>query len=186
MERLLICGDSFSISDSYTWVESLRSEYDVTNVSQAGASEYRIWLQWFSKKSDRFDRALICHTSYTRIYSERNFFHDPQGKHNNCDLLYLDVKSHLPKPEAEHIVWFFENIFDLDQAKFHYDLLLKHWLSVESKFPITHVSFFENTMNGVYDYSDVWKNHPGTFNHLSPYGNQEILKRVKELLRSNP
>ena len=50
-KKLLIAGDSFAAdwSKKYKnacgWVNTLCEDYDVTNVAQAGASEYKIYNQ---------------------------------------------------------------------------------------------------------------------------------------------
>ena len=60
-KKILICGDSFSSDwspeypDCQGWPNLLAKDYKVTNLSQAGCSEYRIYKQIKSKNLDNFD-----------------------------------------------------------------------------------------------------------------------------------
>jgi hypothetical protein len=61
MDKLLICGDSFAADWTVKvkekgWVNLLAQDYKVTNLAQAGCSEYKILKQLQSVNLDKFDR----------------------------------------------------------------------------------------------------------------------------------
>ena len=60
MKKLLICGDSFAADwqvkypQGQGWCNLITQYYHVTNVAQAGCSEYRIYQQFLSYNQDFF------------------------------------------------------------------------------------------------------------------------------------
>lgn len=184
MAKILICGDSFACHNPDSWCEMLSSEHHVTNLSQAGASEYRIWSQWISADLSLYDAAIVCHTSANRIYSPTNFFHDASPTHSNCDLIYQDVKARAGQSEADHVIWWFENVFDVDQAAFYHMLLLEHWIKLPVAIPVIHVSFFDYDMPGLHCWHTLWQSRKGTVNHMDLTGNREAYNRMTVLLNS--
>ena len=184
MEKILICGDSFSCDNPNSWCDLLSQDYNLTNRSQAGVSEYRVWLQWTTADLADHDAAIVCHTSGNRIYSPNNFFHDLSGIHKNCDLIYQDVKARTGQYPADHVIWWFENIFDLDHADFYHRLLLDHWMNLPTKIPVVHVSFFDYDVPGLHCFHDVWQANKGPVNHMDLAGNREVYARVNSLLNS--
>ena len=62
-QRLLICGDSFSTDwtkkyEGIGWVNMLEKNYKITNISQAGVSEYKIYQQLNSVDLSKFDKTI--------------------------------------------------------------------------------------------------------------------------------
>jgi len=98
MKRILIAGDSFAADwtkkyNGIGWVNMLNNDYDVKNVAEAGVSEYKIYKQLENEKTDEFDYIIISHTSPYRIPVEKHPIHYGDILHNNCDLIYSDLKS---------------------------------------------------------------------------------------------
>ena len=179
MAKVIIFGDSFACDNSGSWCKRLAEDHDIVNYAQAGCSEYRIWQQWQKYHDQSWDHAVICHTSPNRIYCEENFLHDSSGSHRHADLIYQDCKSRQGNKAADHIIWWFENVFDLQQASFHHELMLKHWLdTTDSK--VYHMTFFDVRHTGIANYHHVWKTHPGPINHLSDIGNRKVADSVGE------
>jgi hypothetical protein len=179
--KILICGDSFSCSDDRSWADMLAQTHEVTNVSSRGASEYRIWLQYQNNLDRQWDRVIVCHTSANRVYCEKNFFHDPQGPYGSCDLIYQDILEKRTLP-ATHVKWWFENVFDVDQAKLYHRLLIEHWTAIAPSNQILHITFFDYGMDNVHQFRDIWSAYPGTINHLTYQGNALVLERILQLL----
>ena len=89
--KLLIVGDSFSADNtSDSWVTQL--DYDVTNMSSRGSSEYRILQKLEVADISFYQKILVVHTSANRIYVESNPLHKHSKQYQECDLIYNDVK----------------------------------------------------------------------------------------------
>lgn len=179
MKKLLICGDSFSCHEKFSWAHKFSEIYNTTNLSAAGSSEYRIWKKVSNAKLTEVDKIIICHTSPYRIYTENFRFKYSNGRYSECDLIYSDVENK-STPESKMISWFFENVFSLDQAK------LNHFLLVENCIKATpdalHITFFDVNIPGVINLNQYWKKYPGTINHLSPAGNDLIFDILKNTI----
>ena len=131
MEKLLICGDSFAADWTVKvkgkgWVNLLEQNYKVTNLAQAGCSEYKILKQLQSVDLDRYDLVLVSHTSPYRLYVREHPVHSKDILHKNSCLLYSDVLEHLPKyPELKPVVEYFDKYFDIEYAEHMHSLLLQ-------------------------------------------------------------
>lgn len=182
MAKIVIFGDSFACDTPGSWCDILSRDNIVRNYAQAGASEYRIWQQWQRHRDQPWDHALICHTSPNRIYCAENFFHDPLGLHRHADLIYQDVKSRPGDSRAQHVSWWFENVFDLDQAAFVHGLLIQHWINGGAT-NVHHITFFDLQSPALHNLHEIWQEHPGPINHLSDQGNNKVVEHVKHLLQ---
>ena len=187
--RLLIAGDSFAAkvkiyTQSAGWPELLAEHFDVTNLAQAGCSEYRIWQQLVSSDLSKFDCVLVSHTSPYRVPIRQHPIHK-SGLHQNCDAIYADVKAH----QVHTLVDFFENYFDLEHAQHMHQLLGKtiaeHLKSIQS----IHICHMEKNLPCNYehmlDFNDTWKKYPGPVNHYDSTGNQivfdQLYNKINEL-----
>lgn len=180
VKQLLIIGDSFSAStDSSGW-NNLITDYQIKNLSFCGTSEYRL-----IKTLDQFDpiefhKIVFVHTSPNRIYVNENPYYTDSSTHKNCDLLYTDIESYLPDEYAEHVTWWFKNVFDLEQADFVHQMSLDH---IMKKLPATlHLTFFDYQHPGLHNLHKVWKKNPGKINHMNEQGNQQVFNFIKEYL----
>lgn len=189
--KILIVGDSFGTTSdkNYAWVFQLSQLHQVTNLCQNGAGQYKIHRQLMSVPTNTFDTVILLITSPFRIYSEHNpFYTNEHPSHADCDLLYQDVLNKPDTPEKHHIVWWFENIFDLAQAEFVQDLIVNqdYKYLIDQNKQVLLMTFFEKTSLKIPLISchEIWKKYPGEINHLSCKGHETVLKLVLKLLES--
>jgi len=185
-ETLLIIGDSFaadwsSKSNSLGWVNKLESDYDVTNLAQAGVSEYKLYLQLQSVNPKNYDHIIVSHTSAYRIPIEEHPIHKGDSLHNNCDIIFSDVKEHLDNPIMKTAYDFYSEIFYADYFCFVNDLIFdKIYKEIPSA---THITFFDSFYSDkVIKFEDIFLNHRGNTNHLTDVGNEYIYNSIKKLL----
>jgi len=180
--KLLIVGDSFSANTGdLSWTTQL--DYQVTNLSAAGSSEYRILKSLQTQNCSKFDRIIIVHTSPNRIYVPFNPLHQNTNTHKNCDLIYQDVKSLADtQPFAKNVAWWFENIFDLDTAMDMHQLIVDKIIDLTTGNKCLHLSFFDIDHPMIYNLHRIWKKRPGDINHLSLQGNLEVAQFVRNNL----
>lgn len=179
--KILIFGDSFSISECLTWANLLNKDHEVVNLSQAGSSEYRIYLNALNYKKFDFDRIIVCHSGPYRIYSEKKLFHYTTGYHDQCDLIYSDVKDK-KDTNSQYVSWWFENVFDLPQAELYHQLLIDHIVNILPPNSL-HISFFKTNYKKIHNFHDMWIKHPATtVNHLSQVGNEKVFYELQNML----
>lgn len=192
MTTLLICGDSFAADwtvkvKGVGWINLLEQDYKVTNLAQAGCSEYKILKQLQSVDLEKYDLVLVSHTSPFRLYVNEHPVHSKDKLHKNSCLLYSDVLEHLPDhPELKPVIEYFEKYFDVEYAEHIHNLLLTE---IEELCPIKtlHVSHidwknlheFENFIN----FKDVFAKHRGSVNHYTEEGNRIVYESVSKMLR---
>lgn len=178
-KKLLIFGDSFSAShDSASWVDLL-GDYDVTNLSMSGSSEYRL-IKKLNDTEIHADSVIFVHTSPNRIYVETNPYHANSDTHKYCDLIFQDVHAQLPDQFAQNVVWWFENIFDLEHAEFLHRLLIDY--SIQKVPQALHLTFFDLEHPGVYNLHQLWQQNPGNVNHMDDRGNQLTAEFIRKHL----
>lgn len=193
-KKILICGDSFSADwsikyhDYPGWPNLLAATYAVTNLAQAGVSEYKIWLQLKSADLSQYDTIILSHTSPYRIPIEEHPAHKNDPLHKNCDLIYLDAKKSNSK-ELQPIVDYFEKYFIPDYACFVHDLIINHeinYLRENFSNKVIHITNLDWTgltqTDNFISFHSVFKQHPGLINHFSKQGNQLIFEKLKETI----
>ncbi len=183
--KLLIAGDSFAADwsikypESRGWPNLLAEKYQTDNVAQAGCSEYRIYQQLLASDLDNYDLIIVSHTSPYRIYTEYNPLRSKDLMHHHCDLLYSDVKN-LAKHHSEYtsVVAYFEKFFSLDYAEFCYATVREKINELIKNHQVLHLAHVN--LPGVVDldFSQEFKNNPGTINHYNVTGNQNIYQRL--------
>ena len=185
-KRLLICGDSFSADwtkkyQGIGWVNILENDFDVTNISQAGVSEYKIYLQLKSQDLSKFDKILVSHTSAYRIPIQEHPIHKEDSLHNECDIIFSDVSAHLDNPVMKTAYDFYSDIFYPEYFCFVNDLIYKEILNISPN--SLHITFFDSFYpNDVIKFEDVFLNNKGVINHLDKIGNEIIYKKVLHYL----
>lgn len=184
--NILLCGDSFSADWGMTmsWVDMIGKQHNITNVSQAGVSEYKILQQVKDHICSDPDVVIVCHTSPYRVHTLSHPVHH-SGLHKDCDLLYSDIEYHYnknPTPELASALGYFEHHFDPDYYDTIYSLLraeIAQYVTV----PLINVDFFPGN-NGL-DLSDLPKSHPGQPNHMAESGHkiayEKIFKEISNL-----
>jgi len=187
MKKILISGDSFAAdwTKKYNnvcgWVNMLESDYEVMNIAQAGVSEYKIYKQLESIDTKKFDKIIISHTSAYRIPIEEHPIHKDDLLHNNCDLIYSDLKEHMENPIAKIGVDFYENLFDPDYFIFIYHLIID---KIMLKYPeAIHITFFDDfKKDNIYGFEKIFLKNKGLVNHMNEKGNKIIYDRMKKLI----
>lgn len=135
---------------------------------------------------DQFDFVIVTHTSPNRIYIEKNPYYQKSQTHAKCDLIYEDIRSRLPDSFAQHVTWWFENVFDLDQAQHLHALICEQIKVLLSSKSTLHMSFFKiGYIDGIKILHDIWQDNPGTVNHMNQVGNQMVAEFVKHQLQLN-
>jgi hypothetical protein len=182
--RLLIIGDSFSYNNSVdSWVKMLPFS-KIDNVSSNGSSQYRIYKKLQSVNLTNYDQIILVHTSPFRIHIDNNILHSNSATHANCDLIYNDVKNSSPSEFKDHVIWWFENVYNLDEAELFYNLMLDKIIKQCESFNTLHISFFENCKNtNIINFNKIWQQYPGSINHLSKEGNQKVAETLRNLLQ---
>ena len=184
MSNILICGDSFAADwtkkySGYGWVNMLSNDHVVTNIAEAGVSEYKIYNQLNSVKLDSFDKLIVSHTSPYRIPVKEHPIHLNDILHYNCDLIYSDLKEHEDNPLVKSAIDFYENLFDLDYACFIHDLIIKE-MNIKYK-NLINITFFSSNKN-MYNFEDVYLENKGLINHMNDKGNKIIYNKIKEII----
>ena len=185
-QRLLICGDSFSTDwtkkyKGIGWVNMLEKNYKITNISQAGVSEYKIYQQLNSVDLSKFDKILVSHTSAYRIPIQEHPVHKDDLLHYNCDILFSDVEKHLDNPIMKTAYDFYSDIFYPEYFCFVNDLIYDKIKEITPS--ATHITFFDNFYdNSVHKFENIFLENKGTINHLNELGNKMIYQKVLKLL----
>ena len=180
--NILIVGDSFAAdwtiknSSLKGWPNFLAEQYAVTNLAQAGCSEYKIWQQLNSVNLNKYTHVIVMHTSPYRIPVKTHPFHN--GLHSNADLIYSDIKAN---GGFLSIVDFFENYFDTEYAEFVHTLIVKAQVEYLSNFKgrVLHVEWTKSNAPNVMSIEKYFKNNSGSANHLDDKGNQIVYNKIK-------
>jgi len=194
MKKILICGDSFAVdyknltSNNPGWSSLLSNNFLVTNLSQAGASEYRILKQIKNENIDLYDAIIISHTSPNRLYVNEHPIHKNNAIHQNSDLLYNDVVYHANLDPDNKILMsaknYFENIFDMT---YHEDLFFliadQINLLANDKPCLNLFTLYDKNCNKFQHYLNLKKQFkivPGQTNHYTSTTNLQISNLIKK------
>lgn len=188
-QTLLICGDSFAANwqvkypNVIGWPNMMASNYEITNLAQAGCSQYKVLKQIQSVNLEKFDKIIISHSSPYRLFSPKHPIHYADKLHKDSDLIYSDVKEHaVTNKELLPLVEYFEKYYDLNYAEDIYTLLCKEIVELTKHLNILHLVHrcnhqivkFDNQI----DCSPVFKNYHGLANHYSDEGNKIIYDQI--------
>lgn len=189
--NILIIGDSFAdpsgiIGD--TWYNSLPGS--VTNMAKAGVGQYKILQQLLSNRF-HFEKVIVLVTSEYRIHASQNpFYTSTDHRHHDSDLILRDVESRLPDERAQHICYWFKNIFDLEYAVDIHNLVLQetHKILRQRNLDFIPLTFFPK-LNDIYnfdshllDFSQIAQDNPGDKNHLDSKGHKLVLDKLKGMI----
>ena len=187
-KKLLICGDSFSATsaDANSWTNMLKQDFSITNLSQRGCSEYKIYKQIASQNLSKYDAVIVSHTSPYRLHTLNNPIHISDPLYKDACFIYNDTKDHsLTKSDLRPIIDFFEKYFDLDYAEYIHNLTLR---DIEHICPINtlHISHLKwenlHKFSNHIDFNKVFLNERGDVNHYTSKGNQIVYETIKERL----
>lgn len=194
MSNILIIGDSFAAdwSTKYTdylgWPNLLAEQHQVTNLAQAGVSEYKIYQQLQSVEDlTKYDVVIVAHTSPYRVPTRQHPIHSNDPLHKNADLIYTDIEYHSNKLKnifnrsLRAAQDFFTYHFDDEFFEVSYSLLREKINTVlEDKPVITLATFntWKSTEKYVLDFTDLLNTQPGLINHYSESGNSLVFNTI--------
>jgi hypothetical protein len=194
MQKLLICGDSFAadwtvkFKESYGWVNLLSKEYKVTNLAQAGCSEYKILKQLQSVNLKYYDKIIVSHTSPYRLYTDRHPVHYKDSLHQNSCLIYSDINEHVNNfPELRSLKDFFENYFSFEYAEHTHNLLCAE---IENYCPSFTLHVTNIDWKNLYNFKNwlelknIFENYRGSINHYNEVGNKIVFEKITERLQT--
>ena len=186
-KTLLIVGDSFACdwSKKYKgvkgWPNLLDKNYNITNIAEAGVSEYKIYLQLKSQNLSKFDKIIVSHTSAYRIPIQEHPIHKGDLLHNKCDIIFSDVKEHIHNPVMKTAYDFYSEIFYPDYFIFINTLIFNEIYKLSSN--AVHITFFDNFYDeSVKKMENIFLNHKGNINHLDETGNLIVYNQISEYL----
>lgn len=184
--RILIIGDSFASDYSVTsqpysgWPNLLAEAYEVTNLAQAGVSQYKIWKQLYGLDLSDFDLIIVSFTNPYRVHVKKHPIHYNSILHADCDLILTDIKYHVSQ---------LKNIFNLPLwvsyfwLKFFFDAKYQSDISrllkvdilrrCEGKFVIDTIDL---------DFENLFVTNRGDVNHFDPLGNILIFNKIQEII----
>ena len=190
MKHILIIGDSFSCTheshgENIGWPELLRRNFKITNLSQAGVSEYKIYKQLISIDLNQFDSIIICHTSFFRIPIKENTFYQNSKLHKSSDLIFTDVESKKNISKKMKTAFnFFKYFFWKEYFLFTNGLIFEQ--IYEKTKDCIHITFFDDFYDArVTNFHNIFLNHRGDVNHLDKNGNTKIFSYLKKELNEN-
>ena len=189
--NILIAGDSFSAdwsvkySDKIGWPNMLAATYNVTNIAQAGVSEYKILKQLQSVDLSTFDSVIVSHTSFSRVHTVRHPIFNNDKLHSNCDLIWSDVESKKDLNASYKAAWsYFRYHWDENYYKDVYSLFRKEInLLLLDVSKVLQINNF-NPLNSDISFKHLLPEFSGDINHFNSEGNVIIYKDVLNHLRS--
>jgi hypothetical protein len=186
MKKILISGDSFAADwtkkyDGIGWVNMLENDFLVTNVAEAGVSEFKIYQQLQRNDIESYDKVIISHTSAYRIPVYEHPIHSKDSLHKNCDLIYSDLKEHKNNKLAKIGIDFYENLFHFEYFIFTYNLIMD---KIIKEIPNSiNISFFDSFVSKeVMCFEEIFLKNKGLINHMNDKGNNMIYKKIKKLI----
>jgi hypothetical protein len=188
--KILIAGDSFAASWPNTtngWMDLLAKEHQVTNLAQAGISEYKIYKQLEHQDFNQYDVVIVSHTSPSRIHTRNHPLHK-DGFHENCDLIITDLIEHF-QPFNKNLqiskAWF-QYHYDEEYQIDIYNLLRQQ---IKSIITIPYISLSHLKISNILstedhhiDFSDLWAVERGNINHYTEKGNRIIYETILNYL----
>jgi hypothetical protein len=187
--NLLICGDSFSADytveypDAQGWPNLLCNDHNVTNLSSAGSSEYRIWKNVQTQNLTEFDAVIISHTNPYRLYVKSHPIHAASKLHKHSDFIFNDVENH----HLDLVTQYFKTHYDLDYAVDIHQLIMLEIASLCSNVPCVHIKHMDISHPSnipIVDFSKIWAKNKGIINHYNDKGNTMVYKFIKNMLNS--
>lgn len=192
--KVLIAGDSFAtrsstIHDNVGWATRIAQQHEVTNVAQAGVSEYKIIKQLHAQNLNEYDAIIVSHTSPNRVHVKHHPLHAESKTHYACDLIYRDLEeSDSDHPTVKAGLAYFQHVFDPDYYLDIYCMMLSTCNHMTKHRPTLHVTFFNNNLDTPFEHFqclyNVYRKHPGSVNHLNRIGNAAAHRIIDSWLQN--
>jgi hypothetical protein len=188
--NILVAGDSFAAKwpgTSSGWPDLLSKKFSVTNIAQAGVSEYKILKQLESVDLNNFDLVIVCHTSVSRVHTAKHPIHT-SILHKDCDLIIADIESKFNwfNPSLRSAVNWFRYHYDDVYQKDIYQLIRSQ---INSIIGIPYISidhFEESVILGMEDirlnFSNYWPSVRGDVNHYNQQGNIHVYNHISKTI----
>ena len=184
--KILIAGDSFAAKWPNAvngWVNLLAEKYNVTNVAQAGVSEYKIWKQIETANVNEYDLVIVSHTSPNRVHTIKHPIHKTD-LHKDCDLIYTDIEAYSDwfNPSLSAAKGWFEYHYDQEYQDDIYQLLRESILKNITK-PYISLNNLDSSLPFIIepnslDFTGLWKSERGVVNHYTTAGNKTVFNAV--------
>jgi hypothetical protein len=194
MKKILIFGDSFAADWSVKYIEYkgwpnlLQEQFDVTNIAQAGVSEFKIYKQLLTVNVADYDIFIVSHTSPYRIPVRKHPVHHLDSLHSNADLIYTDIEFHSNRLKnifnfpLRTAINFYKHLYDEEFYTLTYNMLRDKINDILTNKRVICVSNFHNKYEyyeqNCLDFSYLYPKYKGTVNHFSEEGNRIIFGKI--------
>ena len=187
-KTLLILGDSFACdwkvnSMNMGWPILLNNDFTITNLAQAGVSEYKIYKQLQSVDVNQFDFVIISHTSSYRIPIEKHPTYQKGDLHENCDLIFSDIESKRKTSKLLDTAYnFYKDLFWNEYFEFTSNLIYQ---KIQELTPdAIHMTFFDEFYDdSVLKLESIFKSNRGDVNHLNEDGNIKVYNKILSIIK---
>lgn len=191
MPNILLIGDSFvadwSVKQPVTgWPNYLANNYQLTNLGQAGCSEYKIKKQLDSADLGQYSHVVVVHTSMSRIPVDHHPLHCTDPLLKDCDFIYSDVLVN-NNSQVQCVTEYYEKFYHVDFFEYIYGLIVQDidQILLKSKIPTLHITFFDHRLPVDHrNFYDLFRDHRGTANHLDEYANRYMFEEIKSWITS--
>ena len=194
---ILLLGDSFAADWSVKyneymgWPSLLAENHNVTNLAQAGVSEFKIYKQVISASLDNYDVIIVSHTSPYRVTTRRHPVHYLDTLHEHADLMYSDVEYHRRRVRNffnyslraaynfflyHYDEEYFVTTYQLYREKINQLLTNKKVIVVSNLNAANDFATEKNILN----FCELLSTEPGLINHYSESGNKIIFEQVTQ------
>jgi hypothetical protein len=187
--KLALFGDSFGVNkhtDSIdSWISRLRAHFDTKNFCQCGVGQYKILKQIQSVDLSEFDQIIITHTAPTRVYVEHNPLHRDSQYHQHCDVIFADIENNTDEFSIACRMYF-KHLFDLEHAMDIHNLICEKIDQLVSGHQVIHMTHFDYRglfqFRNMLNFHDLFLTNRGSVAHYDKFGNDEIYKKLSEML----
>jgi hypothetical protein len=190
--KILIAGDSFGAiwpgTHGWAYKMSMSKEFDVTNVSQCGVSEYKIYKQLERQNLSKYDCVIVNHTSPYRVHTKNHPIHQNE-LHQHCDLLVNDIlskKNSWFNRSLKAAKLYFEYHYDYEYYEDIYKMIRKQINDlIDIKYlSVSHMNLAEYIIEDNHiDFNDTWEKHQGNENHYNIIGNTIVYDTIIRKLK---
>lgn len=191
IKRILIIGDSFAAKypdSDLGWSTLLSGAFEITNIAQAGVSEYKIFKQLESVDINLFDLVIVCHTSPYRVHTRKHPVHKTK-LHEHCDLILADIDAHNSffNPSLKTAKNWFRYHNDDVYLEDTYKLYRSAIENLTFSIPCLNIDNLKSSLpfareQWKLNLTDFWEEHRGNINHYTIQGNQLLCTTlIKEI-----
>ena len=181
MKKILIAGDSFSAdwSSTYEWWKML--PYEITNISQAGSSEFKILKRIQEHDLTPYDGVIVFHTSPYRLYTETNLLHKDSQTHSESCYVINDVLSKrgpIKSAMNKYLEYFYNDEYNM----YCHQKICNDIIEITKQKKVLHCSGFNYdnicTIPNIITVDDLHREYKGSVCHLNQNGNRYLKERI--------